>query len=182
VIGPSAGTDMARAQKIAYDHGLKTILEPRMVALLEATMWREIRNPEFLLGALKSYLMLTGKAPYDREFLAFWWQEELPAHAPIPPFPTEAALAHQLAALDRAGSDEAAARIAPDDLLVAKALEAICTVPLAVRAYNSLMQDPNVTGLPDWIPAEGAGPECGQGADAAVGKDAADRAARRLHL
>jgi type VI secretion system protein ImpL len=158
VIGPSAGTDMARAQKIAYDHGLKTILEPRMVALLEATMWREIRNPEFLLGALKSYLMLTGKAPYDREFLAFWWQEELPAHAPIPPFPTEAALAHQLAALDRAGSDEAAARIAPDDLLVAKALEAICTVPLAVRAYNSLMQDPNVTGLPDWIPAEGAGP------------------------
>jgi type VI secretion system protein ImpL len=102
--------------------------------------------------------MLTGKAPYDREFLAFWWQEELPAHAPIPPFPTEAALAHQLAALDRAGSDEAAARIAPDDLLVAKALEAICTVPLAVRAYNSLMQDPNVTGLPDWIPAEGAGP------------------------
>ena len=30
-----------------------TILEPRMVALLEATMWREIRDPEFLLGALK---------------------------------------------------------------------------------------------------------------------------------
>ena len=56
-------------------------------------MWREIRNPEFLLGALKSYLMLTGKAPYDREFLGFWWTEILPAHAPIPPFPTEAALA-----------------------------------------------------------------------------------------
>jgi type VI secretion system protein ImpL len=156
--GPSARTDLNRAQKIAYDHGLKTILEPRMVALLEATMWREIRNPEFLLGALKSYHMLTGKAPYDREFLTFWWTEKLPLSAPIPPFPTEAALAHQLAAIDRAGSDEAADRIAPDDLLVAKALEAICTVPLSVRAYNSLMQDPNVTSLPEWIPAEGAGP------------------------
>lgn len=158
LVGPSARTDLDRAQRIAYEHGLETILEPRMVALLEATMWREIRNPEFLLGALKSYLMLTGKAPYDREFLSFWWTEILPDHAPIPPFPTEAALAHQLAALDRAGGDEAAQRIQPDDLLVAKALEAICTVPLSVRAYNSLMQDPNVTGLPEWIPAETAGP------------------------
>ena len=31
-------------------------------------------------------------------------------------------------------------------------------MPLSVRAYNSLMQDPNVTGLPEWIPAETAGP------------------------
>jgi type VI secretion system protein ImpL len=156
--GPSAKTDITRAQKIAYDHGLKTILEPRMIALLEATMWREIRNPEFLLGALKSYHMLTGKAPYDRDFLAFWWTEKLPESAPIVPFPTEAALAHQLAAIDRAAGDEAAQRIQPDDLLVAKALESICTVPLSVRAYNTLMQDPNVTGLPDWVPAEAGGP------------------------
>ncbi len=156
--GPSAKTDIARAQKMAYDHGLKMILEPRMVALLEATMWREIRNPEFLLGALKSYHMLTGKAAYDPEFLAFWWTEKLPESAPIAPFPTEAALAHQLAAIERASGDEAAQRIAPDDLLVAKALESICTVPLSVRAYNTLMQDPNVTGLPEWVPAEAAGP------------------------
>ncbi len=156
--GPSARTDLNRAQKIAYDHGLKTILEPRMVALLEATMWREIRNPEFLLGALKSYHMLTGKAPYDREFLTFWWTEKLPESAPIPPFPTEAALAHQLAAIERASGDEAADRIAPDDVLVSKALEAICTVPLSVRAYNSLMGNTAVTSLPEWIPAETAGP------------------------
>jgi type VI secretion system protein ImpL len=158
VAGPSAKTDITRAQKIAYDHGLKTILEPRMVALLEATMWREIRNPEFLLGALKSYHMLTGKAPYDGEFLSFWWQEQLPLHAAIPPFPTEAALAHQLAAIERASGDEAADRMAPDDLLVSKALESICTVPLSVRAYKSLMQDPVVIGLPEWVPAESAGP------------------------
>jgi type VI secretion system protein ImpL len=158
VAGPSARTDLTRAQKIAYDHGLKTILEPRMVALLEATMWREIRNPEFLLGALKSYHMLTGKAPYDRDFLTFWWTEKLSESAPIPPFPTEAALLHQLAAIERASGDEAADRIAPDDMLVSKALEAICTVPLSVRAYNSLTGNPAVTSLPEWIPAETAGP------------------------
>ncbi|MDQ2065699.1 type VI secretion system membrane subunit TssM [Xinfangfangia sp. CPCC 101601] len=158
LVGPSARQDLDRAQKIAFEHGLKTILEPRMVALLEATMWREIRNPEYLLGALKSYLMLTGQAPYDRDFLSFWWAEVLPSHAPIPPFPTEAALAHQLAALDRAGGDEASERIAPDAALIAQSLEAICTVPLSVRAYNSLMQDGAVTGLPEWIAADVAGP------------------------
>ncbi len=31
-----------------------------MVALLEATMWRQIRDPEFMLGALKTYRMMTG--------------------------------------------------------------------------------------------------------------------------
>ena len=180
--GPSARTDLNRAQKIAYDHGLKTILEPRMVALLEATMWREIRNPEFLLGALKSYHMLTGKAPYDRDFLTFWWTEKLPESAPIPPFPTEAALAHQLAAIDRAAGDEAADRIAPDDLLVSKALEAICTVPLSVRAYTTLMENSAVTSLPDWIPAEIRRAECNQGADTAIRQDPAHRPARRLYL
>ena len=39
-----------------------------------------------------------------------------------------------------------------------KALEAICTVPLSVRAYNSLTGNPAVTSLPEWIPAETAGP------------------------
>ena len=115
-------------------------------------------QPGVLLGALKSYHMLTGKAPYNRDFLNFWWQEQLPLHAPIPPFATESALAHQLAAIERASGDEAADRIGPDDTLVAKALESICTVPLSVRAYNSLMQDPIVTGLPEWVPAETAGP------------------------
>ncbi|WP_149141245.1 type VI secretion system membrane subunit TssM [Gemmobacter caeruleus] len=156
--GPSAQTDLGRAQQISYDHGLRTILEPRMVALLEATMLREIRNPEYLLGALKAYHMMTGRAPYDPDFLARFWQEQLPGHAPIDPFPTEAALAHQLAAIDRAAGDEAAARITADDRLVAAALQSICTVPLSVRAYNALMQDAAVTALPDWVPADKAGP------------------------
>lgn len=158
IAGPSARTELDRAQRIAYEHGLKTILEPRMLALLEATMWREIRNPEFLLGALKAYNMLTGKATYDRDFLSQWWTEILPASAPVDPFPTETALAHQLAAIDRAAGDEASQRIAPDDLLVAKALESVCTVPLSVRAYNALLQSPDVAGLQDWVPAEAAGP------------------------
>lgn len=156
VLGPTARPELARAQRIAYDRTLRNILEPRMVALLEATMWRQARDPEFLLGALKAYYMMTGLAPYDRDFLTVWWQEVLPAYAATDPFPTETALAHQLAAIDRMGGDEA--KIAHDPELVAVALGSICTIPLSVRAYSALKQDPAVAGLPDWIPAEKAGP------------------------
>lgn len=155
--GPGAAPEMARAHQIAYERSLRNILEPRMVAMLEAAMWRNIRDPEFLLGALKAYYMLTGLASYDKSFMAAWWQAELPAHlGTTDPFPTEAALEHQLAAIARMSGEEA--RIAPDDALVAEALVSICTVPLAVRAYSALKQDPAVTALPEWIPAENAGP------------------------
>ncbi len=49
-------------------------------------------------------------------------------------------------------------RIAPDQTLVATALESICTIPLAVRAYGALRQEAAITDLPEWIPAEKAGP------------------------
>ncbi|WP_096787839.1 type VI secretion system membrane subunit TssM [Rhodobacter sp. CZR27] len=156
LLGPSAEAELTRAQQILYDRTLSNVLEPRMVALLEATMWREARNPEFLLGALKAYYMVTGLAPYDRDYLSMWWQEQLPQKAVLDPFPTEAARAHQLAALDRAGLDDGAT--APDEALVAVALQSICTIPLATRAYGALLQDPTVTALPEWIPGDEAGP------------------------
>ncbi|MES2543126.1 MAG: type VI secretion system membrane subunit TssM, partial [Pseudomonadota bacterium] len=155
-IGPTAQSELTEAQRIAYDRGLRNILEPRMVAMLEATMWRQIRDPEYLLGALKIYHMMTGLAPYDREFAAQWWQDQLPLNAPTDPFPTEAALEHQLAAIDRMGSEEQ--KIAPDNALVQQALQSICTIPLAARAYGALISDPTVSALPEWVPAEKAGP------------------------
>ena len=155
-IGPTARSELAEAQRIAYDRSLRNILEPRMVAMLEATMWRQIRDPEYLLGALKVYYMMTGLSAGDPDFAAQWWQDQLPLHAPVKPFPTEAALEHQLAAIARMGSDEQ--KIAPDMELVQQALQSICTIPLATRAYSALISDPAVTALPEWIPAEKAGP------------------------
>jgi type VI secretion system protein ImpL len=156
--GPRASAEIARAQKIAYDHSLRNILEPRMVALLEATMWRQIRDPEYLLGAMKVYQMMTGRAVFNEEFAAAWWQDSLPLAAPVNPFPTESARAHQLAAITRMAGEEAASQIQPDPALVQAALESICQIPLSVRAYNALMADPAVSGLPEWLPGDHAGP------------------------
>lgn len=154
--GPSAAPELARAQADAYAHGLRNLLEPRMVALLEATMWRQIRDPEFLLDALKTYRMMTGLAQMDPDFAKGWWVESLPEFAPEPPFPTKAAVQHQLAAFDRMAVEES--YVAPDETLVGQALVSICSIPLPVRAYNALRTYPAATALEDWIPATFAGP------------------------
>lgn len=154
--GPSAKTELLRSNKLAYDHSLRNILEPRMVALLEVSIRNNKHDPEFLLGALKAYQMMTGLAPVDLDFMPAWWVEDLPDFAPINPFPTDAALDHQLAAFERMAIDPE--KIAPDPALVSAAVATICEVPLAVRAYHALLSTVDGTDLPDWAPAEHAGP------------------------
>lgn len=156
IAGPDAAPELEQVHTIAYDRTLRHILEPRMVAMVEATMWRHSRDPDFLLDALKAYQMLTGQAPYDTDFLGVWWQTVLPDYAPIDPFPTDESVDHQLAALERMQFEQA--KIEPDPQLISAALQSICTIPLAVRAYRSLLTDPAIAGLSDWVPAEQAGP------------------------
>lgn len=156
VAGPSATLELGRAQTDAYDRVLRNVLEPRMVALLEATMWRQIRDPDFLFGALKTYRMMTGLSPMDPDFARNWWVNELPKFAPVQPFPTQAAADHQLAALTRLSVDES--YVGPDEALVGEALKSVCAVPLPVRAYRTLLADPAVAELKEWTPANFAGP------------------------
>lgn len=156
LIGPTAIEDRELAQKIAYDRALDHILTPRMVALLEATMWRQIRDPEYLLGALKTYQMMTGLAPFDADFVGKWWQESLPEHAPIDPFPDQAARVHQINAI--VAMQTQTTRPEPDPQLVTDALEIVCTIPISKRAYDALMNAPEVAGLDQWFPAEHMGP------------------------
>jgi type VI secretion system protein ImpL len=156
VLGPSASAELLRAQADSYDHALRNVLEPRMVALLEATMWRQIRDPDFLLGALKTYRMMTGLSQMDPEFVQDWWVNSLPEFAPAAPFPTADAEEHQLAAIRRMAIDDN--YITPDQALVGEALKSVCTISLPARAYKQLLADPAVAELKEWIPANFAGP------------------------
>lgn len=156
LIGPSASAEMTQAQGDAYDRTLRNLLQPRMVALLEATMWRRIRDPEFLLGALKAYRMMTGLSQMDPGFVAEWWQTELPKAAAVPPFPNEDAARHQVTAIGNMAVDDS--YTAPDQALVAQALKSICSISLPARAYKALLADPEVAALKEWVPANVAGP------------------------
>ena len=156
LVGPSASPELVRAQSDAYDHALRNILEPRMVALLETTMWRQVRDPEFMLGALKTYRMMTGLSQMDPDFAQDWWVNKLPEFAPVAPFPTPDAEEHQLAAIRRMAVDDS--YVQPDQALVAEALKSVCTISLPARAYKQLLAEPAVGELKEWIPANFAGP------------------------
>ncbi|RUV57802.1 type VI secretion system membrane subunit TssM, partial [Mesorhizobium sp. M5C.F.Ca.IN.020.29.1.1] len=156
LLGPSASAELLRAQADTYDHALRNVLEPHMVALLEATMWRQIRDPDFMLGALKTYRMMTGLSQMDADYVQGWWVNDLPEFAPAAPFPTADAEEHQLAAIRRMAVDDS--YIAADQGLVAEALKTVCTISLPARAYRQLLADPAVAGLKEWIPANFAGP------------------------
>ncbi|WP_439502135.1 type VI secretion system membrane subunit TssM [Aminobacter ciceronei] len=156
LVGPTASPELLRAQADSYNHALRNILEPRMVALLETTMWRQVRDPEFMLGALKTYRMMTGLSQMDADFAQNWWVNNLPEFAPVAPFPTPNAEEHQLAAIRRMTID--ASYVAPDPALVAEALKSVCTISLPARAYKQLLADPAVSELKEWIPANFAGP------------------------
>lgn len=160
LIGPTAAPEIRQAQTDAYEHGLRNILQPRMVALLESTMQRQIRDPEFLFGALKTYLMMTGQAQLDPDFAKAWWTETLPEFATTAPFSTEEAAAHELAAIDGLAVEQDF--IKPDPALVEEALKTICSVPLPTRAYRTLLADPAVAELKDWVPAAFTGPNGGK--------------------
>jgi type VI secretion system protein ImpL len=155
-IGPSAAAEIGLAQRALYDRSLRDLLEPRMLALLEATMWRHIRDPEFMFGALKTYRMMTGLSQMDPDFAGNWWVSTLPGYAPFPPFPTPDAERHESAALRAMVVDDK--YMAPDATLVAEALKTVCAVPLAKRGYKSLLAEPAVASLKEWIPANFAGP------------------------
>ncbi|RWO43355.1 type VI secretion system membrane subunit TssM [Mesorhizobium sp.] len=156
LLGPSASAELLRAQADTYDHALRNVLEPHMVALLEATMWRQIRDPDFMLGALKTYRMMTGLSQMDADYVQSWWVNDLPEFAPAAPFPTADAEEHQLAAIRRMAVDDS--YISADQGLVAEALKTVCTISLPARAYRQLLADPAVAGLKEWIPANFAGP------------------------
>ncbi|MEM6676353.1 MAG: type VI secretion system membrane subunit TssM [Pseudomonadota bacterium] len=155
-LGPSAEDGIVLSRDTSYRRALRTLLQPRMTAMLEETMWQNIRDPEFLLDALKVYLMLTDQAAYDLDLVSAWWGEGLPEAAPIDPFPTMEAYDHQMAALELLAFD--AAKPQPDLALIEEAQESVRSVPLALRAYRALMSDPAVAGQAEWEPADHAGP------------------------
>jgi type VI secretion system protein ImpL len=156
MLGPSAAAEIALAQRALYDRTLRNLLEPRMIALLEATMWRHVRDPEFMFGALKTYRMMTGLSQMDPDFAKAWWVNALPGYAPFPPFPTADAERHETAAIQAMVVHDK--YVTPDANLVAEALKTVCAVPLPVRGYKALLADPAVASLKEWIPANFAGP------------------------
>lgn len=173
-LGPSAAAELASANETAYQTALRDILEPRMVALLEVAMWRNIEDPVYTFDALKAYQMMTGLTPMDADFTRAWWETVLPVpryDVPIAVFPTEDSLRYQLDAIDRIATQTTrpGGNIGPtsdgyDQALVTRAYQTICAedLTLASLAFNAMMAQPAVNNLNPWSPASAVRTSIGQ--------------------
>ncbi|TIL61860.1 MAG: type VI secretion system membrane subunit TssM, partial [Mesorhizobium sp.] len=69
LLGPSASAELLRAQADTYDHALRNVLEPHMVALLEATMWRQLLADPAVAG-LKEWIPANFAGPNGAKVFA----------------------------------------------------------------------------------------------------------------
>ncbi|MDW3224239.1 MAG: type VI secretion system membrane subunit TssM [Paracoccaceae bacterium] len=154
-LGPSAAGDLSRIQSANYDRVLTNALEPRMVALLEQTMWERLQDPRFQLGALKVYKFLTRTGSHGPEEAANWWFSELSKVTPVVLDPTPEARAHQERVFANLPRNRTA--VTPNAPLVALSEEVICNnLSLAELALDEVLALPEVTAMPDWIPRANA--------------------------
>jgi type VI secretion system protein ImpL len=151
--GLSLQSTTAAQAATAYDDALRDLLLPRLVLRLEEQIRRRIDDADFLLEALKPYLMLGGEAPADEELLAAWFDADLAAEAPA------------LAAGMGRHVERLAARLPRFDArpnldrdLLARARETLAQVPLAKRAWSGLLASDAARELPGWKVTDHAGP------------------------
>ena len=129
-----------------------------MVALLEATMWRQIRDPEFLLGALKTYRMMTGLSQMDPDFAKDWWTDR-PAGVRRDPALPDRGRARPPARRHRPHGRTTTSYIAARRGAGRRgAAERLLDPARRSAPTTRCCSDPAATALPDWIPANFAGP------------------------
>ena len=123
----------------------------------------------------KTYRMMTGLSPMDPGFVRrLVDRRACRSSPPIAALPDRGGAGAPARRHRRACRDDATF-IAPDDALVAAALQSVCSIPLAQRAYDALLSDPAATALPDWVPANFAGPNGAQGLHPPLRQDPARR-------
>ncbi|MGF7212414.1 type VI secretion system protein ImpL [Skermanella aerolata] len=136
-----------------YRNALNDLLLPRLVLSSERSLRQHLDQPDYVIEGLKTYLMLGGIAPVDPAQIQAWFTVDTENHradlAPSAARHTEA-LARLLPTVDP--------RPVLDATLQADARAVLARIPLAKRAYDAVVDNPDVTDLPGWRLTDNAGP------------------------
>ncbi|WP_343716576.1 type VI secretion system membrane subunit TssM, partial [Inquilinus sp.] len=140
----------------AYRRALNTLLLPRLVVRLEDIL-RQVKAPSNLAYvALKSYLMLGGRAPdIDRDTILAWLKVDLEQR-----YPGADDAPHRQAILDHTAAllERPITVVGIDGKLVDQARRVLGATPPAESAYRMMLDDPAVKALPDWTITANGGP------------------------
>ena len=112
-------------------------------------------KPDYVHEALKTYLMLGGAGPLDKDLVRAWmdfdWKAQFPG-------PDKDDVRNELAAHLNALLEAQLQPIGLDGTVIDTARRALLQSPLASRAYNTLKQSAAARKLPEWRIAANAGP------------------------
>lgn len=151
------GDTLSQGTVQGYRHALSSLLLPRLVLRLEEILRRVDQPSDLAYVALKTYLMLGGKAPgLDRDTVLDWLKVDL---AQRYPGAQNAALRGAVAAHAGAMLERPLAGIDIDGKLVERVRTVIAATPPAQRAYMLLTAGPAVQSLSLWTVTDNAGPE-----------------------
>lgn len=154
----------------AYAKGLDDLLRPRLLLRLERQMYRAIDDPTPLYFALKTYLMVAGRGPLDRGFIADEIGRDWERRFDVVERDRVAALStHLEAMLDYMERGLIRTRRQLNETLIETARLSAQNVSYSQRAYGLLMAQEAVRALPPWSPT-----------DDSVGALGAERAFMRL--
>ncbi|MCH4561146.1 type VI secretion system protein ImpL [Mesorhizobium sp. USDA 4775] len=138
----------------AYRRGLETILLPRLAFRLEALLAEHQDDPPFLYPALKIYLMLGGRGPFQPQDINEWmtldWEGMYPAEADAT---LRRALADHLDAL----LDNPPLTIDLNSELIEKSRAKLQRLSMPRRVLNIVTNSTQAANLPTWRLSDHAG-------------------------
>jgi type VI secretion system protein ImpL len=150
---------LADAGRQSYQQGLQRVMLPRILLRLEQVLRADAQSPQQLYEPLKTYLMLGGYGPLDRQAVRAWviqdWQDASLAGPDRED--VRARLARHLDALlvdPDLGQVWAGGRAPLDGGLIASTRAAVQTLSLSDRAYAVLRERAAASGHADWHVAD----------------------------
>ncbi len=149
------GDKLGSQEILAYRRALNTIFLPRLLVRLGAQIRGNLEKPDYVHEALKTYLMLGGAGPLDKDLIRAWmdfdWKAQLPG-------PDKDDVRNELTAHLNALLEAQLQPIGLDGSVIDTARRALLQSPLASRAYNTMKQSAAARKLPEWRIAANAGP------------------------
>ena len=154
-LGLYQGNKLGSQTAAVYQRDLNRLMLPRMLLRLEQQLAQNQARPDFLYEALKVYLMLGGQGKLDKSLVKRWMTLDWAAQFPQPEYEADrnALSAHLDALLERPLTP-----IALNANLVAQSRAVLLRMPPAERVYSLIKTHPKITSLPEWRPADHAGP------------------------
>ncbi|SDA24712.1 type VI secretion system membrane subunit TssM [Sphingomonas sp. NFR15] len=146
---------LADSARESYQQALQRVMLPRILLRLEQVLRSNVQNPQQLYEPLKTYLMLGGYGPLDRQGVRAWVVQDWRDVSLAGPDREDvrARLGRHLDALladPDIGQVWAGGRAPLDGALIASARAAVQTLSLSDRAYAVLRERAAASSRPDW--------------------------------